>query len=126
MLHVWPSFEYSAFGHVRTGRAKRATWFPLPRAQRHENTVFRAQCDDGRQFDGEAGHAVQLKALRDGGQDELAFHHGEVLADADARPAAEGKIGVARTIGILVRRETFGVELLRLRPEFGVAVREIR
>ena len=40
-------------------------------------------------FDGLAGNQGKTDALGDGGEQQMALHHGEVEADADARACAE-------------------------------------
>ena len=61
-----------------------------------------------------------------GGEDDGVFHHGERIADADARPAAEGEVGVLGAVGRIftgcVGSEAFGVEGAGLGPVVGAAV----
>ena len=51
-----------------------------------------------------AGNQAQLKTLRDRGQEQVRFHHGERSSDAQAGSAAEGEVGeVGKLLGALRR-----------------------
>lgn len=71
-------------------------------------------------------HQPEPVALRDRWRDKLCLHHRKVTADAQVRPAAEGKVGVVRAGCNLFRAETLRVEHLRLLPEIGMAMGDVR
>ena len=48
--------------------------------------------DRRQELEGLSGLNLQMKSPRDRGQKKHGFHHGEVVADADSRAIAEGKI----------------------------------
>ena len=56
------------------------------------------QGDEGFQFNRVLGDEVKLVLLGDGGEQQLRFQHGKVVADAEARSAAKGKVGEAVTL----------------------------
>ena len=72
-----------------------------------------------------AGCHTDLVDLGDGCQDELGFHEGEVVADAEMGAATEGEVGeVWATCGTL-GREAFGIKVLWHLPEVGVAMGDV-
>src|SRR5450759_243829 len=65
-------------------------------------------------FDRLAGDQVEAGALGKRGEQQVALHHGEVEANADARPRSEGDVGIARKLLLPFRREALGIETLGL------------
>ncbi len=69
--------------------------------------------------------AVQPVALGDRGQDKRPLHQREAVADAQARPAAEGDVGEPRPRRRCLRRKAARLECLRVGPKQRVAVRHV-
>ena len=68
---------------------------------------------------------VHPVALHDHRHDQQHFHHRHVDARAQARPAAEGEVGMPRPTFRSRRQEALGVEGFRVVPELWVAMGEI-
>ncbi|MBF8283508.1 MAG: hypothetical protein HW378_2423 [Anaerolineales bacterium] len=60
--------------------------------QRHRQPVAGPQGDERLKLDAMAGHKSQRVPLRHGGEDELRLDERKLVADALARPAAEGEV----------------------------------
>src|SRR5262250_3252592 len=64
--------------------------------QHHRHTVFGAKRNRVENFDAMTGNKCQAETLRNCGQQQRRFNHGEASANTDARSAAEREIGEAR------------------------------
>ena len=71
------------------------------------------------------GDRLQAEALGQGGQDERPLGQREGVADAHARPAAEGEVGELRPARPGPGKEAFRLEALRLVPQLRVAVGDV-
>jgi len=78
--------------------------------------MFGAQRDARQRLDRVARLELQPPMLHDGRQQDHRFLHRKAHADADARTGAERQIG--ETVDLLprARRETLGIEIVRLVP----------
>src|SRR5438105_2498757 len=76
-------------------------------------------------FDGPVGKEGKAGALGEGGEQEMAFHHGEVEADADARARAERQVRVTGKLFLSFGGEAFRIKLLRVREVFLAAVQGV-
>ena len=63
---------------------------------------------------------------RDGRKNDLPFHERELIADADAPPAAEGHVGEARQCGFALRQKAVGIEAQRIGKVARVAMQQPR
>ena len=61
--------------------------------QAHQQIAAGAQHEERLRLCLDAGHQVQLKALRDAGDDQAGLHQAEVVADALARPRSKWHVG---------------------------------
>src|SRR5712692_6569436 len=77
-------------------------------------------------FDGLAGEQGKAGTLGDGGEQEMALHHGEVEADADARACAERHVGITGKLFLQFRGETLRSKRLRFREVFLSTVQGVR
>src|SRR5579859_3247722 len=77
-------------------------------------------------FDALADKQGKAGTLGDSGEQQMALHHGEVHADADARACAERQVRVTGKPFLMFRCEALGIELFRLREVFFSAVQGIR
>ena len=64
--------------------------------------------------------------LRDRGNDEQRLSDRKMIPDAQAGSSAKRHVGESRTSRRCVRRKTFRIKALRIRPEAGVVMDEIR
>src|SRR4029078_7936230 len=78
----------------------------LPPPHRHLYAVFRTQGEGGIRHDRLVGNEAKLESLSQRRQHQRPFDHGHVIADANARTAAEGEVGVAMPAFIVRRQET--------------------
>src|SRR5690348_2594832 len=76
--------------------------------------------------DGLTRNQGKADALGEGSEQEMALHHGEVHADADARASAEWQVGVTGKLFLPFKGKTFGVKFLRFREEFLSTVQGVR
>src|SRR6187401_4991 len=76
----------------------------LPPPHRHLYAVFRTQGEGGIRHDRLVGNEAKLESLSQRRQHQRPFDHGHVIADANARTAAEGEVGVAMP-AFIVRRQ---------------------
>src|SRR5690348_16410896 len=80
--------------------ARRAGRFAAPHAHRHPSLGAereqRLRLDLGL-------HQLEVDALDEGGECESPFHQGEVVADGDARAAAEGEVRSLRETLLVLR-----------------------
>jgi hypothetical protein len=65
-------------------------------------------------FDSLAGKQGKADALGDGSEQQLALHHGEVIANADAWTCAERQVRITGQLFLPFRCEALGIKLLRL------------
>src|SRR5580658_9476978 len=102
---------------------------PTPRRsaaplEQHVHAVARAKRDEPLRLDGEARLEPETVALRDGGEDQHRFGHGEGRTDTDARTCAEGDVGEAVARSGTLRREALGLEALGVIPELRIAMEQ--
>ena len=108
----WAKRPLDRFSLVRLCQAR------LPRAltSLHESNAepgpLLPKRDRGRELKPLTWQEIDPKALRHGGEHHRRLHHGEVIADADPRAAAEREIGEARELLRALGPEAFRVEAL--------------
>src|SRR5690349_24617951 len=90
----------------------------------HFEAVFGAEGDGEEWSDAAVGNKRELKALREGGEEQRGFHHGETGADADARASAERKIRETRKAAAADRivAPAFGIEAFGIGKETRIAM----
>ena len=84
-----------------------------------------AKGNRGEQIERLAGHQAQPIALGDRGQNENPLHHRKMIAYADARAIAEGKIGTARQSPSQIAVPALGTKDLRILVPSRIAMDEI-
>jgi len=89
------------------------------------HVMARNHVEDAIGFLAVARDEVHPVALHDHRHDQQHFHHRHVDARAQARPAAEGEVGMPRPTFRSRRQEALGVEGFRVVPELWVAMGEI-
>src|ERR1019366_7548639 len=88
------------------------------------NAAFGAERDVRLQAYGFLREQLHRDMLRDGREDDLAFHQRKLVADADAAPAAERKVSEARECGFAFGQEAVGIEAQRVFEPAGIAMHE--
>jgi hypothetical protein len=84
------------------------------------------QVMDRIRFDGLARNQGKAGALGDGGEQQVALHHGEVETDTDARTRTERHKSIAGKLFLPFGRETLRIKLFRFWEVFLASVQGIR
>ena len=83
----------------------------LSLSHNYPHPAFRPQRDQRLRFDRSTGDQLEGHALDEHGEDQMGFHHGEVIADADVWACAEGEISIAVELRFVLRCSAVGVEM---------------
>src|SRR5437763_14451107 len=83
---------------------------PFCRMDGHRQTRAGTQGHHHLELDPVTREQAQLIALSHGREDQLGFHHGKVVAKADAWSPSKGEVGIGRTSRAAFWRKTLRVE----------------
>ncbi len=120
----WPNREGRGPRRSCPGRSRRPSSSAAREA--HAEAWLRAQGDVRRGSHALAGLHRQPEALGDRRQEQDGFHRGERVADALARPTAEGEVGKARQAAGEVAGPSLGAERLGVLEPAAVAMHHPR
>src|SRR6266567_931525 len=109
---------------VRRCKLKCRSWSENPRLQCHSNTMLRPERKTWCGYDRICGHRAELKALRNGSQQQCGFHHCEGIPDALPGTAAEGEVSKSRQLLRAFGEPAVRIELFRLGEISGISVHD--
>src|SRR5712691_12738696 len=97
----------------------------IPSSHNHLETIFGSQAYTRIGYDLLSWYQFKGDAPGQGCEEQVTFHHGKVIADADAGTSTEGQISVARQSLLVFWGEALRVKLFWAGEEVGPAVERI-
>src|ERR1700674_4854578 len=111
---------------TRSSQSASQGGFPLLHPNMHHTRWSQGQVVFWVRYDGLARNQGKANALSERGKQQMALHHGEGKANADARACAEWQVRVTGKLFLPFRYEALRVKFLRFRKKVLSSVQGVR